>query len=856
MFTIRHDKLASQKSTSPFRNDARLWHLIVAILAVVTWHESTTTIRADQNDRRQIDELVQQQRFDEAEQYCERQLSNSRLNVVQQAELVRSLIRVYSEHARYVPAKERQNIWQKSSQLHDSFVAEHNSNPQSLLVRLQFAMSLLARGEIAFEEFARWKRPGEANQEAISSLTETARQLESLQRDVTAVVRDRSRDPRQLGHLTENELRLLQGHIVFYLVKCFSLQAASFPANSPDRLLAAASAQEQLKRLAPSDIPDPLWWESRLIEVACYRLKGDWNAADQGIARLESHATITSHRLDIRTARLQVAMDAERWDDLVNWIARGRDLDNETSPQLDLALLEAYLSLWQHENDSGNLAKRDEWRTLAMRLAQTIQSQYGSRWGRLALLLTAERIGTAGLPDDIQSSVRLAQELLAQGDWRRAVNTYRQAAELAKQQSLSSTAFQLAYQAATIVHEHGEVREAMTIFRTAAVENPNVPQASSGHWIAVRLAANVAREDASQQSQYEQLLHEHLRNWDTTPSANQARWWLARIHESKGEWRKAAELYLTGEHEEPAWTDAIQRGIHCWDIYLQKLPPTDDQLPRELRTAIAGFDAALERNSARDLPSELVHDYARLGKLHMIVHFAPDVDLNFLESFAIPQGAETTQHVDWARQSSFVLLLGWIRHNNVSKASEIWSTMRGDDHSEVLAWMERVAARHDFDSLPLAAEAVLALGAAWGTGDERWTTAQKQSWRVIRARSLALAGSLAQAIDAYRGLSQEQPNDPKIQVAFARLLLRSPEKNDITMALEHWRMLASRTKPGSDLWFESKWGIAKAHLEMGEPDRAVQIISVVTALHPELGGTARRQQFEELLRLCDAARSR
>jgi hypothetical protein len=121
------------------------------------------------------------------------------------------------------------------------------------------------------------------------------------------------------------------------------------------------------------------------------------------------------------------------------------------------------------------------------------------------------------------------------------------------------------------------------------------------------------------------------------------------------------------------------------------------------------------------------------------------------------------------------------------------------------------------------------------------------------AEALADTGRPAEARTAFAQLANRLPENGRAQAGYAALLLESDDPAFLTQALDRWRLVLGKSSPRSDRWFRAKYSIALAHYKLGNKQRAAQVIQLTRALHPELGGPEKREQFTRLLDRCTLA---
>jgi predicted Zn-dependent protease len=120
-----------------------------------------------------------------------------------------------------------------------------------------------------------------------------------------------------------------------------------------------------------------------------------------------------------------------------------------------------------------------------------------------------------------------------------------------------------------------------------------------------------------------------------------------------------------------------------------------------------------------------------------------------------------------------------------------------------------------------------------------------------RADAYVATARRDEATEIYRQLAAEHPDDARVQHRYAELLLDADTAASPAAALQQWRLVLRKTPARTDEWFQAKYGVALAHYKLGQRAQARQIILVTQSLHPDLGGTAMKQQFLQLMELCE-----
>lgn len=105
---------------------------------------------------------------------------------------------------------------------------------------------------------------------------------------------------------------------------------------------------------------------------------------------------------------------------------------------------------------------------------------------------------------------------------------------------------------------------------------------------------------------------------------------------------------------------------------------------------------------------------------------------------------------------------------------------------------------------------------------------------------------------AYRKLAAELPGDAAVQWGFAALLSAGGDRASLAAALAQWRLVDSKCRAGTDDWFAAKYEIASLHERLGDKQQALRVVTLLSALYPDLGGAELKAKFEALRKRCQS----
>ncbi len=824
---------------------------LLALLAGWAWAGT------DREDVRFLEGLRHRRLFRLAESYCRERLSNEALDGVRRADLTLELIRCYAAQAVHAPPDARQASWDQARQTAAEFLRQHPSDPHVLLVRVQDALTLLARGELHRQESEVLADAADAAAAALESLREAVRLLEQLDEELAREIPLRHRLSSTSDQLSADQLISLQHNVQFQLARAYRNRALCYPTESEDRTAALTGAVDQLKKpLTQITENDPLIWPIRLDLAICLRLLGQMAEAEGTLQAIEQSDADAELRLRARAERARIHLDRRQPEQALAVLQAGRQLAGQTAADLDYAYLQTTLALWQAAVAADDAQAADLWRKRAVEVVQLVEQAYGPYWGRRGDLLLVRTVGRSQAQGDIDILGRAADDLYRQGQWDEAVKTYEQAGAAAGAAGDTDQAFALRYKAALVDHQRQQHDRAGQRLRRLALDLPDYQKAPDVHLLAAWNTAQLARSQPEFLELYGEILQEHIRRWPASNTADAARLWLGRLRESQRQWQAAAEAFQAVSGQYPEYESALRDAARCWTTALQ-LPKADGQ--SDVVAARAAAAAFQKKTPLGDDPPSRpwtpADRFCAEQAARLLVEFTPD---GYAEAERILQGAldgEPPPDASWrtsAESLRIVALAG--QPTRRSLAEERLLSVGLSSPPQLLQILKGVApileaadpeVRQSLASLQVAVAERL-----WQQRDQL-ADDQRTMLHRVRAEALLLAGRDGQARTAYADLADQNPNDGEIQQAYAQLLLDGPSREDWQQALDAWRRIAARSRPQTELWYDARYAIASALVKLNQRDEAARRIRYLQALPPGLAGTPWEAKFQQLLDQCD-----
>ncbi len=810
-------------------------------------------------DARFLAGLRERRLYELADRYCEDQLGRDDLAPPRRADLTIELSRTLAEYAAGAEPNARDELWRRAFDATERFARDYPDNPRLPLVRLQGALTLLTRGELARQE-GQLTAVGEPRfEEAREQLRAAIDRLQRLAVDLEPMRREQSLRPQADGELlSAHQLATLVKRIEYELARARRNQAESYPAESADRVNSLTEAVRLLTPLVRLDSDDPMCWPSRIDLVSAYRLLSDWATARQILAAIAEQNPPPPVALRARAERIRLALAEGHLPEALTAAAEGRELAGQVSPQLDLARLEAFLAAWRKALSERNEADARKWQEQATLASRLIEQVYGPYWRHLAGMLLADQVHSAA---DGSGNARLmieaADDLYRGGRIDDALAGYDRAAALAVRQGERTTAFDAGYKAAAIEHARNRHAEALRRFRELAAKDTAHPQAAEAHLLAVHHAAQLARDgdaDADALDAYAALLAEHLEHWPAGPTADETRLRLGRVEEHRRQWQPAIAAYrgISPEYAEyPRVLDALARCYREWlgQFQAEGKPTTD--VAREA----AGWFESLILQAGGVLPQSwtLAQRNAALAAAELRLTHTDD---GFARAAALLHAALDQRgdaSPEWISAAESLLVFALAGEGRRREAAETLARLSGGPPAQLLGTLDGLAragrqatpdVRRELAALQL--QTIALIQSRWNDLDP------KQQRRVgrLHAQALADAGRTADALAAYAELAQSQPDDAAIQESYAALLSEQTDATSQRLALARWRAIEKRTPPNTERWYLAKYEIAQLHLRQGRADQAAKMIDLLELLHPELGGPAMKARFHALRARC------
>ncbi|MEE8451453.1 MAG: hypothetical protein V3R99_06035 [Thermoguttaceae bacterium] len=836
-------------------SNARSPLLGLILLGITSW-----AVAAETTDQRFLAGLHQRGLYRLAESYCLDRLAQPGISARRRSDLVIELSRSLAQQAVGLPPDSREPLWQRAAQVTEDFARQYPADPRLLPVRLQAALAVLTRGELARQEAEVSARRADLIDEAQIRLREAVRLLGELADEVERQRRQQNLSRRsEPDRLSADELTSLQNTLQYELSRAYRNQALCYASDSPDRSNALTQAVELLDWLVKLDPNDALgWslaWKSRLDLIKCYRLLGNPDVARRQLEALRALKPPASVELRARAERIRLALATDQLADAVAALAEGRQIEAVVSPELDFAWLDTYLTAWRESLDANNRPQADAWQTKATEMVSRIENLHGPYWTRRAEMRLAAYVRTLAGSADLETLARAAASSFRSGQLDEAVAAYDRARQFATTAGNTDRAFDLGYLAATIEHQRNRHEEALARFRQIALTMPEHAKAPEAHLLAVYHAGQIAKSDpANQLDRYVALLQEHLEGWPHGPTAGQAWWQLGRLSEYRRDWDAAIQAYQAVSAEDAEYFQAVEAIDRCCRTWFDRRRAAGEPVEQIADKAARWFESlTFDASGARvqqwgELERLAALAAARLWLGYTSAGFDQSQDLL---SAALSGSADPP--TEWKSNAEALLVFSLAGRGRRREAGDLLARISAGPPDALLEMLEglgrmarsaKPSVRAELAQLQLTAIDLLRSGGA------TLEPSQQAALEKVRAEALAGVGQVDEALAAYQVLAAAAPHDGTIQEAYAELLLNQRDPASLKKAMAKWRELEDRSPKGSPRWFRAKYSVAWLHCQSGNKQQTAKMITLLKLLHPELGGPEMKAKFDKLLARC------
>ncbi|MCG8587566.1 MAG: hypothetical protein MI757_22900 [Pirellulales bacterium] len=825
--------------------------ITIAYTLLVIWCQSAIGNRAHADtapplvDARSVDEqflagLRERQLFDLAEDFCRRELAKQDLADRRRARMTIELARALSGKALDSPRDRRDQLWQQAFDVLNDYRARQPTGGFVPLVEYRRVALQLKLAEIAREEAALAGNDEAAARQVQQQLRAAIKDLRAFDESLAKLLRSPNveRDPSR--GLTKDQLSALRNNTRLQLGRAYRNQAETYPAGSADRVNAIGQADELFKELAEIDSSASYVWAARVERMRAARLAGAFDAGSEMVRLLLLLKPAERFEQAIRAEQLRLlAARPNTIDAAMQILAADRKAGRVRSGDLALAQLEAQVAAWRAAKSRMDAPAATRLLEEASATLSAIRNEYPGYWA-----LRAGRV----LDTTDQSSilVRSAATYYHEGRFDEAIKAYESAAK--KASGDPSRQFELMLIAAKIEHGRERWAEAVRRYRTLALAAPKHATAAATHLTAIQLAAAKLKTD---RKLYRELLDEHVANWPTNPPAGEAYVRLGQLAEIAGDWIAAIGAYMQVPRGNPQQLEAI-RGVSRCVAPLIAAAQAKNQRTDKLASDAAKYFESVVRRADGTWPEQFngIAQEASLAAARIRLQHVANSE-EFVEQLL---AAALTRAVEpapaWQQEVQMLSVVALAMQGKAAQARERIAKVTSGSPVQLLALLtgiHRAASRSSGSQAKAMAQLQLDVVKLLKQHRAKLTKPQQRELVRREAEALATSGNRNGAIALYARLAADNPKDGGMQEDYAQLLLESPDKSHQREALQRWRLIERRSRPGTARWLRAKYALALAHTKLGDKAQAKKVVALTRVLAPDLGGAEMKAKFDALV---------
>jgi hypothetical protein len=384
----------------------------------------------------------------------------------------------------------------------------------------------------------------------------------------------------------------------------------------------------------------------------------------------------------------------------------------------------------------------------------------------------------------------------------------------------------------------------------------NQPQAPEAHLLAAWNAAQGSQADPSALAEYADVLAEHIQLWPQAKTADTARIWLGRLRESQGDGAGAVAAYQGVSRGAAPYADALQGAARCWSQRLSELRSRGAAWQDAAQSAAGFFEVQIDH--LRKDPSQpwTTEDrFCAEQTARLCLAYVPAGHARAEAALQAALQGQPPPDAAWQTRARSLLVIALAGQSGKRAGAERMLLELGFDSSkellEILDALSGLAASASPQAKQDLARLQLTVLDKMALHTPQFDEPTRRKLDRARAAALGLAGRREEGIAAYAKLAKANPDDGQIQEEYAELLLAADDPAVWQQALDQWRRVATRSRPGSERWFRAKYAIAEALVKLGDKDEAANRIRYLQATTPDLEKTAWKHKFLELLQRCN-----
>lgn len=831
----------------------RLWAAMVLAACVVSTFpahgsEKVTTRYFEQLRRRGLLRL--------AAGVCRRELARKDLTPAMRSQYTLELSRTLTEQAKYAVGNEQADLWKRAAGVIDSALRSSPKMPRRNWLRLQRCIALVLRGEFLWWDAELSPSDAAIRQRAVKALQKAVGELQALERS-------------DAPGTSAGERRELRRHIRYQLGIAYVDLAEIEPAGSAERkesLQKASAALSPLTAAAPSTA---ITWNSQVLAARVLRLEGDLRRATDRLDRIRRQKPPASVmvQMEVELVRLLLAKNLYRHADRIL-----RSLQNESNAlpgELAFLKVQTLFALWKTARKAGDSKRAAALFRQAEDAVAVAEKSVGGYWSYRCRVLLGFLKDARQHGPEVAAALRRAQTAFEAKQWKSAAGEYATASAKAAKAGDAKLAAKLAFTSGSIQLQSGEFKTAARVFGRLVKDYPKDPRAAEADLMAAYCLGRHydLLRTKSRRLAYSNALKEHRRRFPNSPTAHEAAWMLATLHEYRGQTTEALKLYLSIPAKHPRAAAAHLAAARAYETIIKRLRELKKPADRvawerhacaKLGAIVAGFPKPPAMWDAGQAEIAL-----RTARIHLnrspAEHKAAEPLLERVIASADAAMQSSTLNMDsqafWtaargaARQLRIVSLAGTGRFDD---AKMLLADLQKTRPAEVLAVLDGLmqidtaadeAVREKLGGLQL--QTALELN----RNRNKLKPAERKWLDRCLAQAYDSMGRADQAVAVYEKLLAKSPRSRKLLTKVATMLEESSDRNSLRKAGKHWQTLQSFDKPGTPAWLTARYHVARCSFRLGDYAESRKLLTVTKLLYPQLGGEKLRGKYESLLKV-------
>lgn len=803
-----------------------------------------------------------------AEVYCEQQLAQEGISEEKQLRLTAELLRIGAQQALTAPDSHQEAWWERLQRIYSETSDQFSESPWRILLDYQWSVALWVRSQ---QLWLLSPTTVPENEEENSSdfrvfLRQAIRMLKEAETSLSSV----SSTPllakkEDSAGLNPWQKVSLQQQIRLQLFLAWQFQGETYPAGSADRLQALGQALEMVPLLSVEGRESLPKGTLRVGEIVCYRLLGEFEKAWQRIAALEKEPLSSQMESDLQAEKLRLWMAEKNFTAIREFLGmRSAEERLGQNGNWDYALLEVTLAFWKEalqKSDSNAAAGEKEVRVVLEQIRQK-DSPWWIRKSEMLFATTMNQMEQEGiLSENLPMQLWTAEQACRSRDLEKALIACEKAWQTAEKQGEKDSARKVGLWAAAILCDEKKWSDAAGWFQRISVLFPDDVDAVKNHTLAIQLVEkwleetlqtsrfeNRPEEMEKVLERYQTLLVEHYRLFaEKDPQIVKI---LHKLEKLTRIWRKKdarvdVAMILVSRTEGEAYQEALVVAVEAWDDYLKTFPRDhSEKLEKTAQKAILWCEK-------QPLPPK--EFLMTLGwQLEFLPQTAPQVERK-LRSRLQQERWEAEMRISGQILLVLAMVLQEKKDTVTEELRKITDASEEQSTEMLLTILEKIKER--LRESPTESSRKQWAQLEWellSRLDQKKMSPKTQTELLLqKAEILRILENQEEACQLYEELAKQLPHRREVQTEWGRLLveegIRRQDSKKLEQALVQWREIESRSKKGTEVWFEAKYQIARTYMALGEEGKGRRSVEMLRILYPKMGGDGWKKKFENIL---------